>query len=173
MLCRMTSEEAAKQVGTTLLLGVRPHTSWESIRESIRPSGKGIVGSSLILALAFTGLELPLQLLLEKGADIESKTPIDGTPLILAAREKHKAVVRVLLGKGANVNATSKFGNTPLIFAAKSGDLSLVSLLLEKGAKVNRRIQDGKTAIDFAEPYPRIRELLTAAATKKRLSNQF
>ena len=170
MLSRMTPEEAAKQVGTTLLLRVKPHTSWESIRESVKSNGRGIVGSSLILALAYTGLELPTQLLLEKGADIESKNPNDGTPLILAAREKHKAVMQVLLGKGANVNAASKFGNTPLMFAVKSGDESLVSMLLEKGAKVNRKNQDGKTTIDFADPYPTIKNLLTAAAAKKRLS---
>lgn len=167
----MTPEEAAKQIGTTLLLRVAPHNSWESIRETIRSNGKGIVGSSLILALANTGLELPTQLLLEKGADIELKSPLEGTPLILAAREKHKAVMQVLLGKGANVNAVSKFGNTPLIFAAKSGDESLVRMLLEKGAKVNRRNQDGKTAIDFAVPYPTMKDLLTAAAARKRLSN--
>lgn len=172
MLCRMTASEAAKQVGTTLLLRVVPHTSWESIRESIiKSNGKGIVGSSLILALAFTGLELPTQLLLEKGADIESKNPNDGTPLILAAREKHKAVMQVLIGKGANVNAASKFGNTPLIFAVKWGEESMITLLLEKGAKVNRKNQEGKSAIDFAAPNPKIKDLLTAAAAKRRLSN--
>jgi ankyrin repeat protein len=171
LLCRMTPDEAARQVGTTLLLRVVPHTSWESIRESIRSNGKGVVGSSLILALACTGLELPTQLLLEKGADIETKNPNEGTPLILAAREKKKAVMQVLLGKGANINAASKFGNTPLIFAAKSGDESLVRMLLEKGAKVNRKNQEGKTAIDFAVSYPASKDLLTAAAARKRMSN--
>lgn len=167
----MTADEAAKQVGTTLLLRVVPHTSWESIRETIKSNGKGIVGSSLILALACTGLALPTQLLLEKGADIESKNPNDGTPLITAAREKHKAVMQVLIGKGANVNAASKFGNTPLIFAVKWGEESMISLLLEKGAKVNRKNQEGKGAIDFAAPYPKIKDLLITAAAKRRLSN--
>ena len=78
-LCRMDPEEAARQVGTKLLLSVTPHNitddpkskpTWEHIRQSIRNNGKGIVGSSLILAIAKTGLELPIRLLLEKGADI-------------------------------------------------------------------------------------------------------
>ena len=42
-----------------------------------------------------------MKLLLEKGADVESKSNIGQTPLLLAAWNGHKAVVKLLLEKGA------------------------------------------------------------------------
>jgi ankyrin repeat protein len=42
-----------------------------------------------------------VKLLLEKGADVESKDAVGQTPLSRAATGGHKAVVKLLLEKGA------------------------------------------------------------------------
>jgi uncharacterized protein len=56
-----------------------------------------------------------VQLLLEKGADIEAKNNNDrSTALHFAAEKGPKAVVRLLLKKGANIEAKDSNGRTAL-----------------------------------------------------------
>jgi ankyrin repeat protein len=50
---------------------------------------------------ARNGHEEVVKLLLEKGADAESKSSYDWTPLSWAAENGHEAVVKLLFEKGA------------------------------------------------------------------------
>ena len=70
------------------------------------------------------GYKAVVQLLLEKGADVEARTTTRETALYEAALKGHKAVVQILLEKEAN------------IVAASTGHEEIVRLLLEKGADV-------------------------------------
>jgi ankyrin repeat protein len=47
------------------------------------------------------GHEAVVKLLLEKGAELETKSNYGRTPLSYAAEKRHKAVVKLLLEKGA------------------------------------------------------------------------
>jgi len=79
-----------------------------------------------------------VKLLLEEGADLEPKDAEYGrTPLLLAPKNGHEAVVKKLLEKDAEVKCKSDYGRTPLCWAAWNGH-EVVKLLLEKG---QRRIQ--------------------------------
>jgi ankyrin repeat protein len=49
------------------------------------------------------GHETVVELLLEKGADLECKSNYGETPLCQAAQNGHEAVVRLLLERGAGV----------------------------------------------------------------------
>ena len=62
-----------------------------------------------------------MKLLLEKGADVESKDRHYGrTPLSWAAENGHEAVVKLLLEKGADVESKDQtYGQTPLSWAAR------------------------------------------------------
>ena len=62
-----------------------------------------------------------MQLLLDKGADIESKDNYGQTPLSWAAERGHEAVVQLLLDKGADIESKDDDGRTPLSLAAKRG----------------------------------------------------
>jgi ankyrin repeat protein len=75
-----------------------------------------------------------VELLIEKGADLESKDSRFGrTPLSWAAREGHEAVVRLLLEKGADLESKDcKYGQTPLSLAVDNGHDAVVIMLLEK-----------------------------------------
>ncbi|MFP3030623.1 MAG: ankyrin repeat domain-containing protein [Wolbachia sp.] len=61
-----------------------------------------------------------IELLLEKGADINATEGGDGaTPLLSATYKGRKEVVELLLKKGADVNKADKYGRTPLSWAVR------------------------------------------------------
>ena len=81
------------------------------------------------------GHEAMVKLLLEKGAELETKDDICGqTPLLWATRNGNEAVVKLLLEKGAELDAKDRNSQTPLSWAAQNGHEAVVKLLLEKGA---------------------------------------
>jgi ankyrin repeat protein len=71
------------------------------------------------------GHEAVVKLLLEKGANLESKG------LSWAARYGHEAVVKLLLEKGADLESKDDDNRTPLWWATSKGHEAVVKLLLE------------------------------------------
>lgn len=88
---------------------------------------------------AKNGHEAVVELLLEKGADLESRNNIGRTPLSLAAEKGHEATVKLLLEKGANLESIDHIGRTPLSLAVEKGCKAVVELLLDKGANIELR----------------------------------
>ena len=80
-----------------------------------------------------------MKLLLEKGAELETKDKYGQTPLSWAAGNGHEAVVKLLLEKGAELETKAKYGRTPLSWAAGNGHEAVVKLLLEKGAELETK----------------------------------
>ncbi|KAG2014518.1 hypothetical protein GB937_006745 [Aspergillus fischeri] len=69
-------------------------------------------------------------------ADAGANTTTYGlTPLCLAAKNGHQAVVRLLLNEGASPNLPDENGTTPLMHALAEGHSEVVGLLLEAGAQ--------------------------------------
>lgn len=96
-----------------------------------------------------------VKLLLERGADINSRDELEGTALSWAAGPFGSAqAVAVLLASGAEVNVSDNNGMTPLIWAARFGDVERVEDLIEAGAKVTARDLKGKSALDHARERP-------------------
>jgi ankyrin repeat protein len=87
------------------------------------------------------GHEAVVKLLLEKGAELETRDKThDRTPLLWAAAFGHVAVVKLLLEKGAEIDTRDSYSSqTPLSNAAQFGHLAVVKLLLERGSKVETR----------------------------------
>ncbi|MEP7117423.1 MAG: ankyrin repeat domain-containing protein, partial [Acidobacteriota bacterium] len=90
--------------------------------------------------------------LLQAGADPNPATRVGGyTPLLLAAKQGHGAVVDRLLAGGATAGAGTDNGTTALMFAAQSGDLRSVELLLDRKVDPNvRETTRGLNAAMFA-----------------------
>lgn len=113
-------------------------------------------------------------LLLERGADINTKDKDNTTVLMHAAESGHMDMARLLLQNGADMNAKDKHGDTALIKTIRKMDdilealsvsdeeeeddkgkyerswqehIGIVKLLLETGADPNARNRLGETAL--------------------------
>ncbi|RYP17412.1 hypothetical protein DL765_004542 [Monosporascus sp. GIB2] len=81
------------------------------------------------------GTEAAVQLVLERGADLELKDKDDQTPLLRAVRNGQEAIVKLLLitEKADPDSKDSEYGRTPLSWAAGNGHEAIVKLLLATG----------------------------------------
>ena len=92
-----------------------------------------------------------MKLLLEKGAELETKDYYGRTPLSWAAQKGHEAVVKLLLEKGAGLETKDKnYGRKPLLWAAKNRYEAVVKLLLEKGAGLETKDYFSRTPLSLA-----------------------
>src|SRR5262249_40290632 len=102
----------------------------------------------LLLAAIYAGPDC-VELLLKKGADVNSANKLGATPLHRAATNYEKA--KLLIEAGANVKVKTKSGRTPLTLAArKYGNSKTVKLLLDKGADARECNDRGITPIQVA-----------------------
>jgi len=76
-----------------------------------------------------------VDLLLENGAELETKDKNGRTPLLWAVIDQREAEVKLLLEKGADLETKDKDGQTPLLWAAEKKYEQVMKPLLEKGAK--------------------------------------
>jgi hypothetical protein len=89
------------------------------------------------------------------------------TPLKLASKFDHAAIVALLLAHGADVNFQMPGDNTALIEAAIFGRRDVIELLIKQKADLNRKGEEGGTALAHAlinEQYESAKVLLEAGA---------
>lgn len=91
-----------------------------------------------------------LQLLIDRGANIESRDNYGDTALHWAARSGRERSVKLLIENGAAIEATNSDGDTALILAIINGHGNLVKLLLDKEANVEAIAKCGKTPLSHA-----------------------
>ena len=113
---RMTGVHLAAHFG-------RVETTMALLKNRHDLDSKDTYGRTPLLLAAEEGHEAVVKLLLEKGAELETKDKNYGqTPLLLAAEKGHEAVVKLLLEKGAEIETKDKdYGRTPLSWAAEKG----------------------------------------------------
>jgi ankyrin repeat protein len=93
-------------------------------------------GRALYLA-ATHGVGRVVDLLLEKGADINAADQNGYVALFRASECGKEEVVRLLLEKGADINAANNLKQSSLFVASRHGQEQVVRLLLERDADVN------------------------------------
>jgi ankyrin repeat protein len=107
-----------------------------------------------------------LRELLDRGADVDARSPDGFTPLHLAAFFGHPEAARLLLERGADphVVAENPMRVTPLHSAAASRNVETARDLLDRGADPNAPQQGGFVALDAAlqNGDDELRELLLA-----------
>jgi ankyrin repeat protein len=104
-----------------------------------------------LLRAAAEGQEVLVGLLLENGAELESKDSHGLTLLSWTAANGHEAIVKLLLEKGAELESKDIDGRTPLSWTAGSGHEAVVKLLLEKGAELESKdTKYGRTPLSWA-----------------------
>jgi len=95
--------------------------------------------------------ESMVELLINKGANVNSVDADASTPLHLAAQSGNFDIVQLLLTNSADINAKTVAGSypgeTPLHATAFSGDTQIAELLLANGADINATSQFGYTPL--------------------------
>ncbi len=110
-------------------------------------------GRNLICAAAMAWDVPRLRLLLEFGANIETKDAGGHNPLYRVANGTGKegdgrAALELLFAHGANVNQTTGVGGmTPLHMTARRGTAVIAETLLAAGAKIEARDSNGETPL--------------------------
>ncbi|KAJ5267434.1 hypothetical protein N7478_000692 [Penicillium angulare] len=94
-------------------------------------------GTYPIIWASLNGYDKVVQLLLEKGAEVNAQGGNYGNALRAASLRGHDKIVQLLLEKGAEVNAQGSESGNALQAASSQGHDKIVQLLLEKGAEVN------------------------------------
>ncbi|KAH8813963.1 hypothetical protein DL96DRAFT_1821165 [Flagelloscypha sp. PMI_526] len=94
-------------------------------------------GLGLLCYAADLGSAHAVQLLIEKGADVNMQAGGYGSVLQVAAQNGNDTIVRYLIGKGADVNMQGGYYGSAMQAAAHQGHHTVVQYLVEKGADVN------------------------------------
>lgn len=135
------------------------------------------VNQNFAIAIAQNSRPAVLQLLLDKGAELEAKTDFGETPLLQAAGQGNFSAVQFLLEKGADVTKQDDTGRTSLMLAAEAEPLqtatnqgsenstekytalhtqlqqqyqNIIQFLLRYRASINARDNQGFTALMWA-----------------------
>ena len=131
----------------------------DDIRESDR--------ATLLHIAAARGNRAMVDILLDKGADINTQDENGYTPLHRSVICANEETAQRLVERGAGVNKQDKSsGYTPLHLAVARCNKNLVSILLEAGADVEIKSQLGVSPLNGCID-PEIRKLLVRAKEKQ------
>jgi ankyrin repeat protein len=106
-------------------------------------------GWTLLHMSAFGGNAANTELLLKKGAVIESRaeSKFRNTPLQTALLSGQYATAKILLDHGADALVRQSKGFTPMHEAALIGRADIIQLLLDHGAEINSVADNGETPL--------------------------
>lgn len=88
-----------------------------------------------------------VELLLERGANIDETDNAGDTPLMIAAKYGRLSTALLLMNRGANIHHKNHKGWTPIVTASYWGYKELVEALIARGANMNARDNEGKTPL--------------------------
>ncbi|CAK7200143.1 hypothetical protein SEUCBS139899_002833 [Sporothrix eucalyptigena] len=131
----------------TALCGYKPQFYFNFIGKKSSVHAKNDLSVALPRATASEYVEAA-RLLLDEGANIEAKDRDQRTPLDLASRRGHTALIELLIDRGADIQGTKYHRSTPLIHAITGRHQAAVQLLLDKGADVLVKKAGVKTTLD-------------------------
>ncbi|KAG8767392.1 hypothetical protein FRC15_005711 [Serendipita sp. 397] len=113
-------------------------------------------------AAANTGNLSIVQLLVERGADVNAPGGVCGTPLKAAIQSRNEAIFQLLLDSGADINARGSCSTYPIDQAIWSGNLQAADKLLELGGQFGEEALE--SALDYHEKEYLVKILLDKGA---------
>jgi ankyrin repeat protein len=99
---------------------------------------------------ALHGHDLVVQLLMEEGADLETKTESGWTALHFAAFHGDQTVVQLLLDEGADVEAKTEWRETALHVTSLQNHAEVIRLIIDKGGSPTAQDIRGRTPLHIA-----------------------
>jgi ankyrin len=116
----------------------------------------GKMGETPLIIAAYCGALKCARLLIELGANPNSRANEGMTPLIMACHvPENYRIVELLCAAGADIDAVDDLGNTALYVASLQSCLATVMCLLSHGAKAEISNRNGATALTGAITFRR------------------
>lgn len=127
---------------------------YQSILEELKSDEEyDTLGQSLLHAAAFVNHPNAVEYLLERGIDVNLRTPDKRTPLHDAAYGGSLECAHILIDNGAEVDAVDSAGKTALHDAVAGDFQEFCDFLIENGADVNKTDKAHKTPLRIAKEY--------------------
>ena len=146
---RLQADTKVTALIAAIRAGNRPDIERQIAANPEAVQGMDVGGSTPLHHAAGYGPLANVELLINKGADVNAKNRRRSTPLHWAIHDEAK--VRLLLSKGAEVNSKQAQGRTPLFLAAMLGDgVPTMRLLFARGADPNLASANGQTPLMMA-----------------------
>ena len=123
------------------------------------PNAKDFLGFSPLHRAAQGGGTAVVDLLLAKGADINSLDLNGNTPLHWAVFMGQSNMVKRLVDTITDLNVKGVGGKSPLHLAVQQGFISITELLLKAGANPNAKDDNGETPLSLLMRHNRGREI--------------
>ncbi len=109
--------------------------------------------NNYLMIAASTGHIPAIQWLLKNGAEINSKTYENVTPLMFAVANNETEAVKTLLQYQPDVNTKTLYSETPLLAAVKNNNLEITEALIRDSADINLSDGFGVTPLHYASIY--------------------
>ena len=103
--------------------------------------------NELLQITSGTGYIHLVNMLLDKGAQVEIKDKYGCTPLFMAAAFGQNDIVCRLVSAGADVNTKNNFGISAFAKASAEGHIDVVKMLIKSGSQIEIRNQYGRTPL--------------------------
>ena len=131
-LCTLNAQTASSRIFAAVKNNDLNHVR-SLLDQGADPNSYDEDGDHLLMYAALYASADCMQLLIEKGSNVNAKNKFDETALMWAVHDLAK--MKLLIERGADINARAKSGNTPLLIAAVGqSKYEAVKLLLDKGA---------------------------------------
>lgn len=88
--------------------------------------------------------------LIREGAEVDARSEMGWTALMLACDRGHLKTAQLLIEEGADIDARDPLGMTALMWAASKNMFGTARLLIGSGADINARNNEGHTALGLA-----------------------
>jgi ankyrin repeat protein len=114
------------------------HVVRELLRRGAAVNNKtGIKKATALLWACYAGNTSIAKMLIDHGANVNSRAIDGSTPLHAACVRNNLGCVRLLLQHHAHVYSRDENGVTPLVYACRVGNLEMIRLLVQAGALYN------------------------------------
>ena len=150
----------------------RPDVVRELLERGFEPNTPTADGlDALYVALRDGSLKSAQVLIDWPKTNVDTRTPKDETPLMIACLRGRAEIARELVDRGADVNKT---GWTPLHYAATGGHIEIMQMLLDHSAYIDAESPNRTTPLMMAAMYgtPQAAKFLLDAGADPTLRNQ-